>query len=105
MDSHKIGVNVNIGGIPKLNNGAHTLSDGTRIYTRGGDKHRDKGPAEIRPNGYKAYFIKGLRDRKNGPAVIHPDGTQEYWLKGKLLKVIPGDKSVPKKKTKIRRKH
>lgn len=83
-----IGLSANIGGIPKLSNGMHTLSGGVRIYTKGGDKHREKGPAELHPNGYKAWFYHGIRHRKNGPAVIYPDGTEEYWREGKLIHVM-----------------
>lgn len=92
MNGPTIGIRANLGGVPKMGNGMHVLGDGTKIYTRGGDKHRDNGPAEIGRNGYKAYFKEGAKHRTNGPAVVHPDGTQEYWRNGKLLKVIPGSK-------------
>lgn len=78
----------NCGGLPKFDNGMHVMSGGVRIWTRDGEKHREKGPAEVRPNGYKAWFKKGIRHRKNGPAVIYPDGTEEYWREGKLIHVM-----------------
>lgn len=107
MNGPRIGVSVNLGNIPKLENGTHTLADGTKLYTKNGDKHRDKGPAEIRPNGYKAYFTQGVLNRNNGPAVVHPDGTQEFWRKGKLIKVVPPDSGNTPKRVirKRRRKH
>lgn len=92
MNGPKIGIGINLGGMPKINNGMHVLGDGTRLHTRNGAKHRDNGPAEVKRNGYQAYYKEGLKHRTNGPAVIHPDGTQEYWRNGKLLKVIPGNK-------------
>lgn len=94
MGKPQIGVGLNLGGIPKMNNGMHVLAGGTRLYTRKGAKHRDNGPAEIRQDGYKAYFKDGLRHNTKGPAVIHPDGTQEYWQKGVLLKVVPPGKKL-----------
>lgn len=99
MGKPMIGVGINLGRVPKMSNGTHTLADGTRIYTKNGDKHRDNGPSEIKPNGYKAYYTKGLKDRSNGPAIIHPDGTQEFWRKGKLLKIIPGPNSKISRKS------
>lgn len=89
MNTPRIGVGINLGGIPKMGNGMHVLADGTRIYTRKGEKHRDNGPAEIRRDGYKAHFKEGLRHNTKGAAVTHPDGTKEYWQKGVLLKVVP----------------
>lgn len=84
-------VSISLGRVPKLPNGRHILSGGVQIYVLNGAKHRENGPAEVRPDGYKAWFKKGLRHRDGGPAVIYPDGTQEYWSKGKLLRRISAD--------------
>jgi hypothetical protein len=64
----------------------HVLSGNVKIYVMDGQKHREKGPAETRPDGYQAYFWKGKKHRIGGPAVIYPDGTVEYWENGKLLR-------------------
>ena len=87
-------VNINLGKIPKLPDGRHIISGDTQIYIRNGLKHRDVGPAEIRRDGYKAWFKKGIKHRSNGPAVIHPDGTQEWWEKGKMIRREKPKKSV-----------
>jgi len=81
-----ISVGNNIGGMPKLPNGRHMVSHGTYIYTKNGLKHRENGPAEVRRDGYQAYYTDGVKDRKGAPAVIRPDGIVEYWEKGKFIK-------------------
>lgn len=81
-----IPISSNLGRVPKLSNGRHILSGNKQIYIKDGVKHRQNGPAEIHPNGYRAWFWKGVKHRRGGPAVIHPDGTSEYWENGKFLK-------------------
>jgi hypothetical protein len=83
-------LNINLGNVPKLPNGRHVLAGNVHIYVHNGKKHRDNGPAEIRPDGYKAWFRDGVKHRKGGPAVSYPDGTIEYWENGKLLRRING---------------
>ena len=48
-------------------------------------KHNLYGPAIIRKNGYKEYWIENKRHRLDGPAVIYPDGREQYWINDKHL--------------------
>jgi len=84
-------VNISLGRVPGLPNGRHIVSGNKQIYIRNGKKHRDNGPAEIRRDGYKAWFKFGVKHRSKGPAVIHPDGTKEYWVDGKFIKKVGAD--------------
>jgi len=79
-------LSVNLGRVPVVPNGRHQVGDGHFIYIQNGAKHRAKGPAEIKRNGYKAWFKEGKRHRKGAPAVTHPDGSTEYWEDGKLIR-------------------
>lgn len=81
-----IPLSTSLGRVPRLPNGRHVLSGNKQIYIRDGVKHRENGPAEIHPNGYKAWFWKGVKHNKKGPAVIHPDGSLEFWENGKFLR-------------------
>ena len=49
-----------------------------------GEYHNPYGPAVIRSDGYKAYYVHGKLHRTDGPAVIWPDGGKAYWIHGKL---------------------
>ena len=88
-------VSINLGKLPKLQNGKHQVSGKVTIYIRDGQKHRNPGPAEVHRDGYKAWFWQGQRHRKNGPAVVYVDGTEEYWEHGKFIKRVP-DKKIKK---------
>jgi len=79
-------LSISLGKVPQLPNGRHIMAGNVQVYIKDGQKHRENGPAEIRPDGYKAWFVDGLRHRENGPAVVYPDNTMEYWEKGKLLR-------------------
>ena len=80
-------LSISLGKVPKLPNGRHVLSGSVQIYIKDGQKHREKGPAEINNKaGYQAWFCKGQKHRKGGPAVIYQNGTVEYWENGKFLR-------------------
>lgn len=82
-----ISAKANVGGIPLLPNGRQILSGNIIVYMFKGMKHRERGPAEIHPNGYKAWFKKGLRHRNNGPAIIDPEEKiKEYWEEGNFIR-------------------
>ncbi len=77
----------NIGKVPKLSNGRHLLSGNVQIYIYNGKKHREKGPAEIHPNGYKVWYKHGIKHRTEGPAVENPvNKYREYWENGKFIR-------------------
>lgn len=84
----------NLGGVPRIEDGRHPVPGGF-VHTRGGVKHRDRGPAEVMDSGYKAWWRRGKRHRKGAPAVIHPDGTLEWWEDGKLLRRLEKDPTPP----------
>lgn len=86
---------------PGLENGRHLTGRGY-MYIRRGLKHRERGPAEVWNDGYKAWYFKGQRHRRGGPAVIYPDGRQEWWENGKLLKVVDPTKTAPGTKIDMR---
>ena len=77
---------INLGRVHKLPNGMYQLPGNSKVYLRDGRKHRENGPAEVRKDGYEAYFWMGLRHRLNGPAVIYPNGIKEYWTHGKFIR-------------------
>lgn len=72
--------------VPKLPNGRHILAGNIQIYIRDGKKHRENGPAEVHPNGYKAWFKNGLRHRDNLPAIVHPNGVKDFYINGKFIR-------------------
>ena len=45
--------------------------------------HNPYGPAIIRKNGYKEYWIENKRHRLDGPAIIHSNGKEFYCINGK----------------------
>ena len=50
-------------------------------YKKYTDKlHNPYGPAFIRNNGYKEYYINGKLHRLDGPALIYPSGTEYYYI-------------------------
>ena len=75
-----------LGGTGNLGNGVID-SGSTKVYMKGGKKHRLNGPAEIHTNGYEAWFFNGLLHRDGDkPAVTQPNGDTEYWVKGNLIR-------------------
>lgn len=81
-----LGIRLNIGGTDNQGNGV-VDSGSVKQYLKNGKKHRLNGPAEIRRDGYEAWFFEGKKHRDGGkPAVSYPDGNKEYWEHGKLIK-------------------
>jgi len=56
--------------------------DGTTVWYRCGELHRENGPAIEDANGTKHWYQNGQLHREDGPAVEWADGTKEWWLKG-----------------------
>ena len=50
-----------------------------------GRRHRDDGPAVIRPDGTMEYLRHGRWHRAGGPAIVRPNGANEYYLDGKRV--------------------
>jgi hypothetical protein len=96
------GIRDNLGGRSRLENGRHPTGKGF-VYLRDGVKHREKGPAEIWNNGYKAWYFKGRKHRVEGPAVTYPDGREEWWVNGKMVKSVDPTKPTPGTKVNLSR--
>jgi hypothetical protein len=77
-----------------LENGRHPTGTGY-VYLKGGLKHREHGPAEIRRDGYEVWWLRGVKHRVGGPAVKYPNGREEYWVGGVLLRVVDPTKPEP----------
>jgi hypothetical protein len=94
---HKIGVNPNDlekcgeGWVAKsLKNKPKSLEkdcvltfDGSKIWYKNGEHHRDNGPAIEWASGSKTWWKNGKRHRDDGPAIENADGTKEWWKDGK----------------------
>lgn len=61
--------------------GSH--EDGTEEWYRHGQRHREDGPALVRPSGEEFWFFEGRLHRDGGPAVKRKDGTEEWYQHGK----------------------
>jgi hypothetical protein len=62
----------------------HVSEDGTIEYLLPDERrHREDGPAVIRPNGSEEYWINGFAHREDGPAIINANGTKHWFLNGK----------------------
>jgi hypothetical protein len=60
------------------------LNDGIHEWrNKVSQRHRDDGPAVIKPDGTQEWYIKGLRHRLDRPAVVGADGTEEWWVNGR----------------------
>lgn len=49
-----------------------------------GNLHRADGPAVVRADGSREWWVRGQRHRIDGAAVEYADGVCEYWTNGKL---------------------
>lgn len=94
MRRQYVNAGASLGGVPKMEDGRHPVPGGY-VYIRGGVKHRERGPAEVMDNGYRAWWRHGKRHRRKHPAVVHPDGTLEWWEDGKLLRRVENDPTPP----------
>ena len=59
--------------------------DGTKMWHRDGNLHREDGPAIEYPDGTKKWYRDGKLHREDGPAVERPNGTKEWWRNGVTL--------------------
>jgi hypothetical protein len=51
-----------------------------------GELHRTDGPAAVRADGYRAWYLNGKRHRTDGPAIEWPSGSREWWVDGEFIK-------------------
>jgi hypothetical protein len=47
---------------------------------------KEKPVKVITNDGNENYVLNGQLHREDGPAVIRPDGTREWWVHGKKVK-------------------
>jgi hypothetical protein len=52
----------------------------------GGELHRTDGPAVVRADGTREWYLNGKRHRTDGPAVVYANGYQEWWVDGEFIK-------------------
>ena len=64
-----------------------TDKDGNKWWSLNGKLHREDGPAIIRINGIKEYYIHNKRHRFDGPAWISSVSSfrNEWFINGKLV--------------------
>ena len=64
-------------------------ANGTILYVRGDSDdnmlHNESGPALVRLDGSRGWFIDGLLHRTDGPAIEHRDGRVEFWVDGEKV--------------------
>ena len=65
-----------------LLNGKFVDEFGTIRYYKDGKLHNENGPAYIRKDGYKAYWINRKRHRIDGPAIIYVGEDYDWWING-----------------------
>ena len=53
-------------------------------FNENGELHREGGPALIRPDGIKCWYVNGELHREDGPAIECADGSKEWWINDKL---------------------
>lgn len=47
--------------------------------------HRSDGPAIVRKNGQKEWFLNGRRHRIDGPAIIKSNGIKQWYVNSKNI--------------------
>lgn len=57
--------------------------DGTEEWLLNGQRHREDGPALVRPDGSRMWYLYGLRHREDGPAAVCSDGGRLWFLNGR----------------------
>ena len=60
-------------------------ADGSKFYYINGERHNPNGPAVIWIGGGKEYWINDQLHNPNGPAIIWANGYKEHWINGKKL--------------------
>lgn len=59
-----------------------TTSNGSRVWLKDGQPHREDGPAVITATGAKGWYIDGKKHRDSGPAIEDATGTKFWYLHG-----------------------
>jgi hypothetical protein len=70
--------------IPKDFTGICKTTDYGNVYHyKNGFFHNESGPAIIRKNGTKIWFINNFKHREDGPSTEYENGTKHWFYKGK----------------------
>ena len=59
-------------------------ADGTKEWYLNGKLHREDGPAVESSSGSKEWYLNGQPHREDGPAFEWANGTKSWWLNGQL---------------------
>jgi len=65
-----------------MKNGLIIEQDGTKLWYKEGNLHREDGPAIERADGTKCWCLNDRLHRADGPAIERADGSTEWYLKG-----------------------
>lgn len=57
---------------------------GLELHKENGVLHRLDGPAVIRKDGTKEWWVNGEHHREGAPAVVGPNGHEEWWHRGRM---------------------
>jgi hypothetical protein len=57
--------------------------DGTKVWWKNGERHRDDRPAIEYASGTKEWWKNGRLHRDNGPAIERASGSKEWYKNGK----------------------
>ena len=57
---------------------------GSRRHFKGGQLHRDDGPAVEALNGTLVWWFNGQRHREDGPAIEFCDGSRHWYREGRF---------------------
>jgi len=62
-----------------------TDENGTiRYRNANGQRHNPNGPAVVKYDGHKEYYINGKLHNPNGPAIVDTDGSKYHYINGQL---------------------
>jgi len=60
------------------------LIDGTKVWYKNNNRHREDGPAVESPERNNSWWLNGQLHRTDGPAIEYKDGTKKWYLNGRL---------------------
>jgi hypothetical protein len=74
--------------------------DGTREWWMNGERHREGGPAVEYSNGDYEWWVRGKLHREGGPALLHKNSLEEWRINGEYYRadgpahIIKGAESI-----------
>jgi hypothetical protein len=70
--------------IPNNFTGIAEYQNGTKIWFKERNIHREDGPAIEQSDGIKIWYIEGKIHRLDGPAIEYSAGRKEWWIEDYL---------------------